>query len=283
MLSRDVLLNDIEWVIERLNRRGKDYAYLRKFPALDRTYQKIQTEIVKFKKMRTEMDKKIGYRHIESRSNRKIAEKNKRALEQLNAYEKKAKAIEKLMDAMLKRTPNIPDPSVSVHQANKRAYVESSHGYDSIKFEKQFIESLNDFSDEYYGQSLSMSSLQDERFSHTSLPKTLLYHNDKTVGVVSITKKDEAETRYAEIITMLSNLLKQQGITHTIEDVKASSLHDAASMETRLSFFNHSIRVINTDTYYARRYNITHTSSQKKSYDYPSIIIVLPIKYLMSP
>ncbi len=276
MLSRDVLLNDIESVIERLNRRGKDYTYLRKFPALDRTYQKIQTEIVKFKKMRTEMDKKIGYRHIESRSNRKIAEKNKRALEQLNAYEKKAKAIEKLMDAMLKRTPNIPHPSVSVVQTTKQT-MESNQPFDSVNFASQFTKVLAHNCEKQCEQSLSMSSHQDVCYKQGSIPRKILYHHDRTVGIVVITDQDYVEKHYVEIITMLSDTLIQQGIGHTIEDVDAPSLHEAASQETRLTFFDHSIRIINTGTYYARKHNITVSIEEERAKKYPHIIVVLPI------
>jgi len=114
MLNMKYLRENIEEVIERLNKRGEDYSSLRELIDDDKKRREMLKEIEELKSKRNKISKDIGARKREGKSADDLIEKVENDKERIKTLEKDLESIEQKIHDVLLRTPNLPHADIPI-------------------------------------------------------------------------------------------------------------------------------------------------------------------------
>ena len=112
MIDIKLIREDVEGVINKLNRRGKDFSYLRDIKALDENRRKLLTQVEELKNTRNEKSKLIGQLKREKQDATEVLESVANIGEEINAIDKEIASIEQEIENILLSTPNILSDTV---------------------------------------------------------------------------------------------------------------------------------------------------------------------------
>ncbi|MGD9605172.1 MAG: serine--tRNA ligase [Bacilli bacterium] len=112
MIDIKLLRNDLEGTIEKLNKRGKDFNYLREVITLDNERRAIIAQVEALKKERNELSKLIGQKKRNNEDCTAIVDSVGNIGERIQEDDQKLLAIEKQIEQILLMTPNLLHESV---------------------------------------------------------------------------------------------------------------------------------------------------------------------------
>lgn len=107
MIDIKLIRDDVEDVIKRLSRRGKDFIYLREVKTLDEQRRKLITEVEVLKNIRNEKSKEIGKLKREKKDASSVLASVANIGDEINQKDKEIGAIEEKIEYSLLMTPNL--------------------------------------------------------------------------------------------------------------------------------------------------------------------------------
>lgn len=116
MLDKNYVVDHLDEVIERLNRRNGDYGYLKELPKLVDARSAAIKESDDLKAMRNAASRQIGLLMSQKKKAEADALKEKvaEAKERIAEDDRLSEELEKKIHDMLLKTPNLPDPSLPI-------------------------------------------------------------------------------------------------------------------------------------------------------------------------
>ncbi len=114
MLDLKELRENVDQVIELLNRRGDDFSYLKEVVALDEKRREIIQTVESTKAKRNDISKKIGQYKREKKDPQPLFDEIAQIGQGVKTLEKELEDIEQEIQHHLMMTPNVPHPDIPV-------------------------------------------------------------------------------------------------------------------------------------------------------------------------